>query len=389
MTARISALARRSRSWRHRVRARPSAWTSALGRVGFSSRATRPVAVRWIPFRPTRLAQLPLSSRWFYLRSRLLLRRRAVACSASAIIERPATALALASAGVQLHIESASIGARDAVGDELYGMLLRTESDLGGRRVRVQRAARRATLSRLERHERPDTPTVSVLLATMRPNQLTSALQQINSQRLQPIEVLVGAHGPGFDDRDLKALEHETAGPVRITQFNKSLHLGEVLEDLRRQARGVLLTKWDDDDFYGVDHLDDLVAAWQVSGADIVGKFAEFVYLAERDVTIRRTTRGFESISSDLSGGALLWSADWMDRIGGWRPLPRHVDKALIDDAWSSGGFTYRTHGYQYVLHRSADVSSHTWSAPSDHFLRSATNTWDGLALERADIDIA
>ena len=66
------------------------------------------------------------------------------------------------------------------------------------------------------------------------------------------------------------------------------LPLGTVLNAAAAETSGTLHAKFDDDDIYGPEHLWDLVLAHEYSRAPLVGKGAEFVYLAGSDVTLNR-----------------------------------------------------------------------------------------------------
>lgn len=72
-------------------------------------------------------------------------------------------------------------------------------------------------------------------------------------------------------------------GPVRAPPAERTL--GEVLGELSRRADGELLTKLDDDDHYGPDHVADLFLAWHSVGADLVAKGAWFGHVPERGET--------------------------------------------------------------------------------------------------------
>lgn len=227
--------------------------------------------------------------------------------------------------------------------------------------------------------------TLSVLLATRRPEHLRQAVRQVAQQRRIDVQLIAGLHGDGFAPHVEEMTRNEFAGDVIIRRFGSELVLGEVLSELTAAADGALVTKWDDDDWYGADHLSDLLLAHDYSGADVVGKRAEFVYLERSDLTIRRSTYGSESVDWSLAGGTLLMSRAWLEQIGGWEPLARGVDRSVLDRTRAHGGVAYRTHGYQYVLRRSA-VSDHTWAADDDYFLQAATERRRGLALSWADI---
>ena len=73
-----------------------------------------------------------------------------------------------------------------------------------------------------------------------------------------------------------------------MIRVDGELTLGDALNAGVETANGELVTKMDDDDYYSIEHLWDLVLALEYSGADLVGKGAEFVYLQWIDLTMRR-----------------------------------------------------------------------------------------------------
>jgi hypothetical protein len=154
------------------------------------------------------------------------------------------------------------------------------------------------------------------------------------------------------------------------------ISFGSALAMASRIASGDLLAKMDDDDLYSPHHVEDLVLGSMLSGADLVGKAAEFVYLEDDDATVHRFTVGGYSESRTIAGGALAVTSDAYRLAGGWRDVPRHVDQALIEDVIASGGRVFRTHGFGYVLVRHGD---HTWSQEDRTFLDQAGDKWSGI----------
>ena len=59
-----------------------------------------------------------------------------------------------------------------------------------------------------------------------------------------------------------------------------------------------------------------------------------------------------------------------------WRPVPRAVDRRLIEDVRSAGGAVYRTHGFGYLYRR---YGSQTWVKDLDYFLKASDYQWRGL----------
>jgi hypothetical protein len=90
--------------------------------------------------------------------------------------------------------------------------------------------------------------------------------------------------------------------PVTVVEAPAGLPFGAVLNRMAAVASGTFLAKVDDDDWYGPDHLADLLLAQLYSGADLVGSAPEFVYLEPLDVTIRRRV-GTERFAPFVAGG--------------------------------------------------------------------------------------
>lgn len=233
---------------------------------------------------------------------------------------------------------------------------------------------------RMRRHSRTASSTlgisVSVVLCTNRPEFLRHAIGQVSRQRHPSLELIVVAHGEGFpSDAEIK---NETNTPIEVVRCDQSVIFGDALNAGTAAASGQLVTKLDDDDWYGPDHILDLLHAHQVSGSPLVAKGAEFVYLGEIDVTIRRLTDGSDTYQNrNVAGGTLMFERTTIQQLGGWRSVEKHVDQALLDDLELNRIPWYRTHGFGYVLHRRR--SGHTWDASIDYFLDLATSQYRGL----------
>ncbi|GAB3810496.1 hypothetical protein [Micromonospora zhanjiangensis] len=140
------------------------------------------------------------------------------------------------------------------------------------------------------------------------------------------------------------------------------------------------MTKVDDDDSYGVDHVWDLVLARHYSGATLVGKGAEFVHLEDLNITVRRPSGRAEYDGDLVAGGTMLIARGDLEAVGGWRPVPRSVDLGLIQRLRRAGARIYRTHPLGYVYHRRA--TGHTWDPGQRYFLTTAHTQWDGIPTD-------
>jgi len=222
-----------------------------------------------------------------------------------------------------------------------------------------------------------DWPTVSVVIATHRPERLAHALAQATAQNYPYLQIVVAVHSD--DGADVRSVMGDWQGDWVAVGVPSRLTLGEVLHEASMRAEGDLITKMDDDDFYSPDHVWDLVLARMYSGAQVVGKALDYIYLADRDVTVFRPTYGAEKYADFVAGGTLLISSGDLAAVGGWRPVPKSVDRALLDSVLRAGGLVYRTHGVGYTYVRHSGQGVNTSLVSDEHFLTKTVTSHEGL----------
>ena len=245
--------------------------------------------------------------------------------------------------------------------------------------------ARWRQIARAAGIELPGRPMVSVIFATRREEWLEHGLAQVNRQSYEPRELVVSLHGDEFASGIEQRVRSLAQGPLKIVHVDGELTLGDALNAGVEVAEGELVTKMDDDDYYNTDHLWDLALALEYSGADLVGKGAEFVYLANVDLTIRRFMGDGESDHPRLAGGGMMARRKPLDAVGGWPSRTRGEDTWIVKNFKSAGRATYRTHGFGYILNR--HFRDHTWNTYVDYFLLQSQREWRGLRFDESAID--
>lgn len=226
-------------------------------------------------------------------------------------------------------------------------------------------------------------PTCSVVLATRRPDLLDIAVGNVARQRGVEVELVVAAHGFDPDSQRVRDLH---PGPVEVVALPSETVFGNVLNAGVTASSGQIVVKMDDDDYYGPHFLLDLLLAREYSGADVVGTPAEFVYLEDLDLTLRRhgTPRdASERFAGLVAGGTISISRGLLDEAGGFQPVHRFVDHQLFNSTQALGATTYRSHGLGFMLRRSS--GGHTWGVGGDHFLDPTRlhQQWPGYAPTR------
>ena len=300
----------------------------------------------------------------------------------------------LAACGVATHLADGDERLQPLLGDDMYRLMT---ADINGMdaherellSVKMRRLAQRhhSSFGRACQSDPDRLPLVSVLLATRRPQFLEYALDNVAKQTYPHLELITALHGDGFDDAVQRIAEFPRH--VKTLRLPASEPLGAVLNAATQESAGTLLAKMDDDDVYDADHIWDLALARCYSGAQLVGKWQEFVYLAASDRTIYwREGHSERYHASILAGGTFLISRRALDRAGGWRRVPGGVDTFLVEDVLRSGGRVYRTHGFGYMMVRHG--FRHTWNSrdgADDELLGIAERVWDGFRPDLAGIE--
>ncbi|MFC7548565.1 hypothetical protein [Plantactinospora sp. GCM10030261] len=307
-------------------------------------------------------------------------------------VDTAALLVQLAMTGATLHVPDLPSAVADLLAPELRAILdnpVETADPLAAeaRSVRQRRAAMRGhdpafalpplavagfpTLGRL--------PTVSAILATRRPELLAGALRGLLDQTYPELEFVVCPHGFPLP-AEARAMLSDSGRPVQVVAADSDTSFGEVLGMASARAGGSLITKIDDDDSYSDEHVWDLVLARHYSGAALVGKGAEFVYLESLDATVRRSSGVPEAEGDIVAGGTMLLGRGDLEAVGGWRPVPRSVDLGLLRRLRRAGASIYRTHPLGYVYHRRE--AGHTWDPGQGYFLAGAYARWPGIPAD-------
>ncbi|MSO27747.1 MAG: hypothetical protein EXQ60_06765 [Candidatus Nanopelagicales bacterium] len=225
-------------------------------------------------------------------------------------------------------------------------------------------------------------PSISAVLLTNRDTYLSHSMQQIARLDYPNLQVIVGLHGFELDSNRRAELSTLAGRELHFNSVAESVSFGAAMQVASQRADGELITKIDDDDYYGANHVWDLVLARMYSGAQVVGKALDWIYLAREDTTVFRPTYAAEKYSFFVAGGTILISRADLDDVGGWRPVGKSIDRGLLENIKQSGGLIYRTHGLGYIYVR--HLAAHTALVADEHFLTKTQQTWPGLLQHSA-----
>ena len=214
-------------------------------------------------------------------------------------------------------------------------------------------------------------PTVSALVSTIRPQQLGHIFRTMAIQHGVELELVLLSHGFEISTKQLEDLKAEH-GFTNVTLLSESrdVSLGDCLNRCVDAASGEVLTKMDDDDYYGPNYLDDQLFALSYSGAQVVGKQAHYMYIASHDVTVLRNSFKEHRFTRLVMGPTIMAAREVFDEVR-FRTLGAGEDTAFLNDVIASSGSIYSADRFNFCQYRSKN--NHTWSI-SDNFLLASSD---------------
>ncbi|MHA7244482.1 glycosyltransferase family protein [Paeniglutamicibacter antarcticus] len=224
-------------------------------------------------------------------------------------------------------------------------------------------------IGHLDRRSMTKTPSVSALVSTIRPQQLSHILSTVGKQVNVETELVLLTHGFELDEQDVraKARDHGIEHLVLLNQ-PRSITLGACLNLAAAASSGVYVAKMDDDDLYGIHYLQDQAAAHRYSGANVVGKQGHYMYLAERNATLLRFEEREHRFTDLVMGPTIFTTGDLLQEVP-FPDLGRGEDTNFLRRVVASGGTVYSADRFNFIQMRSRESDGHTWSVQETELL--------------------
>jgi len=207
-------------------------------------------------------------------------------------------------------------------------------------------------------------PSVSALVPTIRPHQLEHVFASTGSQLGVDIELVLLTHGFEVDPDRVQMLA-EKYGVLRykLLAAPRDVTLGECLNMCVNASDGEVLTKMDDDDYYGPNYLADLLHALDYSKADVVGKLAHHMHFATTGATVLRMPH-MEHRESRIVMGPTITARRSVFERNPFEALNRGEDTAFLRAVTDSGGSIYSADRFNFCQLRQGD--GHTWDVSDE-----------------------
>jgi glycosyltransferase involved in cell wall biosynthesis len=226
----------------------------------------------------------------------------------------------------------------------------------------------------------PAPPGIDAVLVTNRPEFLPAALDNIRRQDHPSVRLVLVTNSDAFDHAEVERRAAEFTDAV-VIHMPPSATLGECLNAALAQSSGEYFAKFDDDDWYGASYLSDLLLAFGYTDASIVGKRSCYTYLEGRDETVLRYEGHEFEWTSYVMGGTLLVRRSAARGIP-FRSLPHGTDTQFLKECTEAGLRVFAADRFNFLMHRRADVQSHTWRIAEQELLADSRAVGSGRRID-------
>lgn len=219
-------------------------------------------------------------------------------------------------------------------------------------------------------------PLVSIVLSTKRWSFLDRIVENIANQTYPCIEVIFALRET-WPEEKIVELERRLSGVknierISILKFPESVSLGRKLNAAIDVAQGEFIAKFDDDDWYFPNYLQDMILTFDFSGADLAGKWTFPVWLEGQDKLLLRNPGHEHKHVQFVAGPTLVARKSWFMKIP-FADRSQGEDTDILKRTVEAGGKIYSADHFNFVQYRANDVTHHTWQAEAELFERTGT----------------
>ena len=227
-------------------------------------------------------------------------------------------------------------------------------------------------------------PSVSVLMPTMRPENVVQCLDNFQKQTYPEKELILILNNAAFDLESIRE-QTEDIPNVQVLHVDGPTSLGDCLNRGISASSGDYVAKMDDDDCYGERYLSDSVLAASFSDAEVTGKGSFFMYFEDTDTTALAEVAREHTFTHFVTGGTMFIRSDVARRFP-FDAISLREDTNFLHAVAQAGCRIYAADRFNFIRVRTERLSNHADPTPDMEFLRRCRAKTPGLDLDRVMI---
>lgn len=211
---------------------------------------------------------------------------------------------------------------------------------------------------------------VTIIACTMRSSYMDNVFANYDRQLWKNKEMIIVLNKDDMDiDLWTEKAQQYPEDEVRVYKLPQKYTLGKCLNFAIDKAKEGIITKFDDDDYYGPKYLRESVSALKKGKANIIGKHTAYLYFEEKKALMVFRAGGEKKYQRSIKGGTLLFDKSVWRKV----KFPEHK-KVGTDAGWTGrcrrrGFKIYSVSKKHYVCVRRKNMGSHTQKKSTKRYM--------------------
>jgi glycosyltransferase involved in cell wall biosynthesis len=208
---------------------------------------------------------------------------------------------------------------------------------------------------------------VSVFTCTNRPQLMDQVFNNHLQQAYTPCELVIVLNNNSMDleEWELRAALYSN---IKVFQLDEKVSLGQCNNYAIQNCSYNYVAKFDDDDYYAPYYLKDMMAAFNYSQADIVGKSCRFIYFKSKSILGLYSPCPEFSYVNYVVGATMVFKKEVWQKIK-FPDVTEGEDTKFQQDSIDGGFKIFAADRYNYVTIREENPNKHTFQLDDDTYI--------------------
>lgn len=221
---------------------------------------------------------------------------------------------------------------------------------------------------------------VSIINVTRRLNYINNILNNFLRQNIENKELIIVINNNSINMNDYKKLTVNYHN-IHIYKLDENITLGSCLNFATTKCKYNIISKFDDDDYYGPFYLREILKTFNMVDCHAVGKSKSFIYFEKYNKLMIKKI-GFENTFVNLVlGSTLSFKKEILNKIS-FQDINVHEDKCFCNDCLKNKYAIYSNSVYNHIVFKHSDVNNHTFKSNMDLLIKLSTSIKNNLSFE-------
>lgn len=212
---------------------------------------------------------------------------------------------------------------------------------------------------------------VTIITSTIRKGLMNNVFDNFNRQEWPVKELIIIINNNRIAMRPYKELA-EQYDNVRVFRVNGRKNLGACLNYAVARARYGYIAKFDDDDYYSPQYLDESMLLFTKKNADVVGKNTTYFFFPHRSLLLlrKRTAKPYGR-SRRIAGPTIMFRKKVFKKVAFSAKVVAGSDARFVRACLRRGLKVFTASSYNFAQNRRLNRKSHTWKVSDRRLLAS------------------